>query len=147
MHSTVVYHLVPADRTLTNIHAIKQEHKVCYSFPLCWVSRINGSTEPMDMFQCFCFPAIREISAEPDPVEALWQHMLQEKPNKFFTRYRFYFLFVAVGIIRVSERNFIFGNAFDTAVADCRTISIAGKVFHGITISVKSFFYKGTPFF
>ena len=147
MHSTVVYHLVPADRTLTNIHAIKQEHKVCYSFPLYWVSRINGSTEPMDMFQCFCFPAIREISAEPDSVEALWQHMLQEKPNKFFTRYRFYFLFVAVGIIHISKKNFIFRNAFDTAVADRCTISITGKVFHGIPVSVESFFYKGAPLF
>ena len=70
-----------------------------------------------------------------------------EKADEFFTGYGFSFLFVAIGIIRIFERDFIFRNAFDTAVADCRTISIAGKVFHGITISVKSFFYKGTPFF
>ena len=99
------------------------------------------------MLQFLCLPAVREISAEPDPVKALWQHMLQEKADEFFTGYGFSFLFVAIGIIRIFERDFIFRNAFDTAVADCRTISIAGKVFHGITISVKSFFYKGTPFF
>ena len=132
MHSKVVYHLVPADRTLTDINTIEQEHKVCNPFSLYRVTGINGTAEPVDMFQCLCFPAVREISAEPDPVEALWQHMLQEKPNKFFTRYRFYFLFVAVGIIRVSERNFIFGNAFDTAVADCPTVSITGMVFHSM---------------
>lgn len=81
MHFPVVYHLVPADRTLTNIHAIKQDHKICYPFPLYGGSEINGSTESMDMFQFFCFPAIREISAEPDSVEAFWQYMLQEKSN------------------------------------------------------------------
>ena len=147
MRSPAVYHLMPADRTLTDINTIEQEHKVCNPFSLYRVTGINGTAEPVDMFQCLCFPAVREISAEPDPVEALWKHMLKKKSDKFFARYRFCFLFVAVRIIRVLERNFIFRNAFDTAVADRCTISITGKVFHGIPVSVESFFYKGAPLF
>ncbi len=62
---------------------------------------------------------MKPASSGLECVEALWRHMLQKKPDKFLTRYSFYFLFVIVGIIRVLERNFIFGNAFDMAVTDC----------------------------
>ena len=70
MHSPAVHHLVSAYGALTNVHAIEQKHKVCNPLPLYWVPGINGPTEPVDMLQFLCLPAVREISAEPDPVES-----------------------------------------------------------------------------
>ena len=64
MRSPAVYHLMPADRTLTDINTIELEHKVCNPFSLYRVTGINGTAEPVDMFQCLCFPAVRELVGE-----------------------------------------------------------------------------------
>ena len=102
------------------------------------------SKEP-DMLQIFSFTAIRQVSTETDTVKTPGQHMEHEPADEFPTGNHKEFLSVLVSIIRITDADICAVDLLDPGVADSCAVGIASKIFHSITVAIKSLLYKRQP--
>lgn len=136
-----------ADRTNTDIPAIKKGHESGNGFPFYRASGINTVPELVDQFQFFRFLAVTEVAGKAYTAEPFGEHMHEEGVQELGSAHMHGLGFSIIRVIFVVERHTGIIYGINPAVADGAAEYVARKISGSVAGPVKCFLDMRDPVF
>lgn len=136
-----------ADRTNTDIPAIKKGHEFGNGFPFYRASGINTVPELVDQFQFFRFLAVTEVAGKAYTAEPFGEHMHEEGVQELGSAHMHGLGFSIIRVIFVVERHTGIIYGINPAVADGAAEYVACRISDSVAGPVKCFLDMRDPVF
>ena len=139
------YHLAGTLRTNAYVFSIEHLHQLRGLHFGERISCVYGASQFVNQLQVFCLLTVGQITGEPYAVKSFRENMLEKHPDEVAAFYSEKFLFSAVSVIFVPERDMRICDFCDPAVGDCSSEGIPRKVTDCVSLAVKRLFDEGQP--